>query len=444
MEEYAEEKGLSLSDIFRTIFSQKWLALIIAAVITVAGTVGMYFFGKAKAVYSTTFVMQFPGSEESPTTYTFPDGTHFHYSDIISEKNLETAKASSAAFAELDVKNMRLNGDVSIKRELLETAAGSQSYIANYTVTVKAGYFKNDDLARDFIVTLIDGPRKYLADMEIDYGSKLTAAKNALTYDDQLSFMQQQVDEIRSGYSSFIGSYGASFVVGNGKTLSECLANIDLFLSSNNISNLKAEVLLKHYIKSAEALDKYKNDYELKLREYNIKKETLDSLKNLTGSDPDNTSSIISGIGEFISLSNSVGQLKQDLEDLDNYIKLGVTDGADYENFASRVALLEAGIKQLTDEYKTVADIVYGKATTISYESANIVAVEGGYGLIMSGLISLVLGLVIAAVTAYIVGYLKSRKSSVAHVAEVRAYPAETPLQLQAAVTTDEQEKDGE
>ena len=167
--------------------------------------------------------------------------------------------------------------------------------------------------------------------MNIDYGSKLTAASNALTYDDQLNFLQAQVDELRAGYNNFVGAYGGSFVVGNGKTLNECLSNIDLFLKNNNISNLKAEVLLNHYIKSEEALNKYKNDRELKMRELKIKQFTLDSIKGLVGitpdTDPGTSSGVLMGISEYIALSNEVGQLKQDLEDLDNFINSGVTSG---------------------------------------------------------------------------------------------------------------------
>ena len=50
--EEKEEGGISIGDIFRTIFSQKWLALIITAVITVVGTVGIYFYGSTKVDYS--------------------------------------------------------------------------------------------------------------------------------------------------------------------------------------------------------------------------------------------------------------------------------------------------------------------------------------------------------------------------------------------------------
>lgn len=450
MEEYVEEKGVSLSDIFRTIFSQKWLALILAVAITVVGTLAMYFYGKTKTVYSATFVLQFPGSEESPTSYTYPDGTHFHFSDIISEDNLTAAKSSDSAFSSVDVKEMRKNGDITIKRELIETATGSNNYIANYTLSVKANYFNSGDSARDFIVELIANPRKYLAGMNIDYGSKLTAASNALTYDDQLNFLQAQVDELRAGYNNFVGAYGGSFVVGNGKTLNECLSNIDLFLKNNNISNLKAEVLLNHYIKSEEALNKYKNDRELKMRELKIKQFTLDSIKGLVGitpdTDPGTSSGVLMGISEYIALSNEVGQLKQDLEDLDNFINSGVTSGESFDAFASKINTLEAGIKQLTDEYKTVADIVYSKATTVSYENANIVEAEGGFGLVMSALICLVIGIVVAFIVAYIVGYNKSKKAATSPVREVRAYtapaPQETPLQLQAAVTTDEAEEE--
>ena len=48
-----EEKGISLADMFRMIFSQKWLALIIAAVITVVGVLGFtYVYNPRASVYT--------------------------------------------------------------------------------------------------------------------------------------------------------------------------------------------------------------------------------------------------------------------------------------------------------------------------------------------------------------------------------------------------------
>ena len=49
-------EGTTLGDIFRVIFSQKWLALILAAVLTAVCVVGLYFgYNKSKKYYSVSF-----------------------------------------------------------------------------------------------------------------------------------------------------------------------------------------------------------------------------------------------------------------------------------------------------------------------------------------------------------------------------------------------------
>ena len=73
--EIENEGGITIGQIFRTIFSQKWLALIIAAVITLAGTLGLYFLGKNDETYSVSFVLQLPNTGEATSSaYTYPDG----------------------------------------------------------------------------------------------------------------------------------------------------------------------------------------------------------------------------------------------------------------------------------------------------------------------------------------------------------------------------------
>ena len=72
-----EEGGISIGDIFRTILSCKWLALVIAAVITIGGAVGLYFYGASKQEYAVTFVMYMPGSGNSPVSEKFAFSVRF-------------------------------------------------------------------------------------------------------------------------------------------------------------------------------------------------------------------------------------------------------------------------------------------------------------------------------------------------------------------------------
>ena len=106
MENEKEEGGVTLGYVFRTIFSQKWLALLIAAVITVAGTLGLYFLGKTNEVYNVSFVTNLPGSQSSASYFEFPDGQTQHFTEAVSYENLEKVKESNAAFGDIDIKKM--------------------------------------------------------------------------------------------------------------------------------------------------------------------------------------------------------------------------------------------------------------------------------------------------------------------------------------------------
>ena len=381
--EEKEENGISIGDIFRTIFSQKWLALIIAFVITIAGTIGLYLMGKSSRVYSVTFVMTLPDSDLSPVDYDYPDGTPFNYVDIVSTESLETVKASSQDYENVDIEKMVQNGDISIIRVLEETAEGSKEYAANYKLTVKASYFGSEDIARSFMVGLTQIPGNYLKQMNINYDAYLTAASEALTYDTQLSYLQNQTNYIVGLYERFINSYNGSFVVENGKTLTAYRSEIDVFLSNGVFDRLKTEARDKHYIKSSDALSKYESELSDKERQLVREKAALENLLNIK-TENDNTdnknTSIVVDAAQIVAQTNTVERLKQDIQDLKDYRDKGTVS----ETFNASVKELETKISKFTEDYAGVAAVVYSTATSVSFADTNIVKAEGGRGLVMS------------------------------------------------------------
>ena len=237
MEEEIEngEGGITLGYIFRTVFSQKWLALIIAAVITVAGALGLYFMGKSGTVYSVSFVLQLPKTGEASTTsYTYPDGESFYFTDLISYENLMQV-ASRKDFEGIDVETMVKSNDISIIRSVdkLDEDSKDGVYDLNYTVKVKAKYFENEDKARSFIEAITAFPREYISQMNINYDQSLTSSKSAVTYDEQLTLLKNQAQYIQSKYGALIGAYGNEFVVGDGRTLGQCKNEVDAYVAKD-------------------------------------------------------------------------------------------------------------------------------------------------------------------------------------------------------------------
>ena len=440
MEEFEkEEGGITLGYIFRTIFSQKWLALIVAAVITIAGSLSIYFMGKGKREYSVAFVLQLPNTgDASSTSYTYPDGESFYFTDLISSENLR-AVASRDGFKNIDVENMVKNGDISIARTVDRVDEESKDgvYDLNYTIKVNAKYFEDEDEARDFIEALTVFPREHISSMNIDYDQSLTTSKTAITYSEQLSLLRSQAYYIQSKYGELIGAYGREFVVSNGKTLAQYKDEIDAYISQDLFTALIEHAEENSYVKSnAEAKLKYESElYSQKL----ALKRAQDTLKGLTEFQQDTSSTIIHD--EIISLNREIATLQQRIKILEDYIAAYDNENkvapAEYE---TEIAKVEAVVTGFTEGIKPVASYVYGKVTKINYLSTKVVKAEGGYGIIMSAGIGLVLGLVIAAVVAYIVGWNKQRKTATADSA--KAIPVYGDAQLQTAVTVDDEENE--
>lgn len=440
--EEREENGISLADIFRIIFSQKWLLLILTVVIAAASTVGVYLYGKSKLNYSVSFVLQLPNTSGSTsTTYYYPDGESFYFTDIISQSRLEDAAKENNL--NIDVKSLVAKNAISITRNVdkIDSDTKEGVYDLNYVLKVSAGFFTNEDDAAKFIQTLINYPQKYIATMDINYDKSLTTSKNAVTFGEQLNQLQNQVVYLRELYANLITGNGGEFTLKDGRTLTQCKDEIDTFLNKQLFLALSNKAQENGYIKSNNdeknllLSDLY--DYEKKLQ---VVTDTLNEFKQaISGS----TQSIV--YDKIIELNREIATLKQNKEItqryLDSYNDATKVAPADY---VAEVKALEDAVAKFTNDIKPVASYVYEKVTKVKYLNAKIVSSEGGFGLPMSGAVGVVLGLIVGMVTAYIVGKVKLSKVGVEKNASnlgttVSRY---SDAQLQIAVTSEEDKKD--
>lgn len=441
MEEEIENErgGVTLGYIFRTIFSQKWLALILATAITVVGALGIYFLGKGKREYSVSFVLQLPNTgDATSTSYTYPDGESFYYTDIISADNLKKVSALEE-FKDIDIDKMVKNSDITISRTVdkIDEESKDGVYDLNYTIKVKAKYFKDEDTARDFIETLAVIPREYIAAMNINYDQSLTSSKTALTYSEQLSLLKNQTVYIQSKYSQLVSAYGSEFLLSDGRTLAQCKDEVDTYINKDMFGALSLRAEENGYIKSNDNLSQEKIKYESD--KYYLQKaldeanDTLAKLKEFQSS-----GTII--YDEIISLNRQIATLEQQMKVVDNFLaSFADSSKVAPADFEAEVAKVEATVTKFTEEVKPVASYVYGRVTKINYLSSRVVEVEGGTSIIMSLVIGLVAGIVIAAIVAYIVGWSKQKKAEEVNVVPVPVY---TEAQLQIAAS-DESDNDG-
>ena len=435
-EEEIEEGGTTIVQIFRTIFSQKWLALIIAAAITIIGTLGLYFIGKRKEVYSVSFVLQLPNTGDASTTsYTYPDGESFYFTDLISADNLKVV-AERDGFKNIDVDDMVKKGDISIARTVdrVDDDSTDGVYDLNYTIKVKSKYFDDEDVARDFIEALIAFPREHISSMDIDYDQSLTTSKSAITYSEQLSLLKNQAIYIQSYYGMLISAHGSEFVVNNGKTLAQYKDELDAYILQDLFGALINNAEENGYVKSvSEAKLKYESDLYSNSLALERAERALEELKELQKS----TGSIVHD--EIVALSKEIAQLEQNRTILRRYIAAFDSESkiapAEYEK---EVAKVEAAVTGFTNGIQPVASYVYGRVTKVNYLSTKVIETEGGLGLGMAVVVSLIAGLIIAAIVAYIVGWNKLRKAVSLQIAA----PVYGEAQAQAAVT--DETKDSE
>lgn len=427
------EGGVSVSYIFRTIMSQKWIALIIAAVITVVGTVGLYFWGKRSEVYTASFVLQLPDSGEVTTTsYTYPDGESFYFTDLISSENLK-AVASRDEFKGIDVNKIVKEGDISISREIDRVDDSKEGvYDLNYTIKVKAKYFKSENVARAFIEALTVFPQEHISAMSIDYDDSLTSSRSKLTYEEQLSALKSQTLYIQSKYAELIESHGGEFVVEDGKTLASYKKVIDDYIKTDLFSSLTALANKNGYVKSREAQYKYESKLTEVEEQLNLAVSTRNELREFA-----KEGSVI--YDEIITISREIATLTQQQEYLKKYIESCEGQVEPPEDYTDEVERVESSVTGFTEGLKSVAPQVYGRVTKVIYLSPAIVVVEGGRGIVMSLALSLFAGIVLALVIAFIVGYCRQRVKP----ASVKAAPPaeETVASDEAAATAEKPDK---
>ena len=289
-----EEGGIALSDIFRIIFSQKWILITILIVLTIGGTLGIYY-GKntGSRVYEVSFTLELPktevkeepsasGTSTSAAVVYYPDGKPFYYTDMVSIQTLRNVKYSDKnkdKYKNIDIETMSTKGDISVSRSVSETAANSGAYEAIYSLRVKASYFPNSDIARDFVTSLTNTPIDYLSLMDINYNVSIDSARKAPDYVSEITQLIDQISYIIQRYEMFIEIYSDLSI--DGRTLRSYCQDVKSYLNNTaELDILRTEVRKNGYIKSEEL----KNRYEIELvkleRQYDIASFTLENLKN--------------------------------------------------------------------------------------------------------------------------------------------------------------------
>ena len=409
--EFYEEDGVSLGQIFKVMFLRWKLLLIITASVFIVGMLGtQLIYNRMKAYYSTSveYVNVINDDEE-----TFVNNSKFNYRDIIKLDNLKAIKSSDTKFDSINIEKLVDEEDISISKTINE-----QTKKSVYTVKVKGKYFNSSETAKEFLNKLLNSPVNELSKLVENANNKLylTGYDNSIDYESQIEALYDEISLIDSKYTKLLDIYVEAKVDDKdmasiqialqnkyGKTVDE-----DKKVSYKVIDDLKNELLKKNFVKDfdknknalineKEALEKQINDnndiikaLEDKIDLYNTKYSNLtnDAYTPIT-------TEITKLITENSKMNNQILVIQSQLDN----------NGGD----ATERAAFEAKLTALYNELKTEAnnyttnskDVVnlYAKAET----NGKALTSTGDLGIIISALLSLVAGLIIACIVNLII-----------------------------------------
>ncbi len=415
-----EEKSVTFGDIVRTIWSQKWLALILLVVITVAGTLIMKFaYGPSREYYESTFSINITTNEDGMLVY--PDGTLHNFRDLVSLSNLKAVKEVDEALYSFDVGEMRNSGGISISMN--KDDAG-----VTYTLRVKASYFKSSAEAASFISEIAESP---VRDIMIWVDGLSSAMEKNFA---EKSGNEQKLDYIKNQLNAISGRFSA--MKGISSIATEKVKNL-----TETASALTGELHQHYYEPSQKALENYKNIIKELEKELEVAKAVLNNLKGINvdaSSNPDST--IIIDGSQIAVYAEKVASLERQIGNYQAYIDNNPAGGTESEAskaFTVKLEKLLADAQELTKVYESD---YYKNTSFVSYEGAPI-RVTGGTGLTTALFLSFAAGFVASAVVAYIVGWAFNRKkTAAAKSATSEQVPSLQEMQAQAAATDEEKE----
>jgi hypothetical protein len=453
--EFYEEDGISLGQIFKVMFLRWKLLLIIAASIFVVGILGtQLIYNKMKTKYSSTIEYV---NVLGATDGTYINNSIFNYRDIIKLSNLNSIKNSNSDFASIDVEKIVNNEDITLTKKIDENLKTSF-----YTIQIKASYFKSSKQAKDFINAIFNIPVNELVSIyeTSDNKSYLTAYNDCTDYESQIEALYNELNLLDNKYTELLKNYPESSVNGKnisayqvlfqnkyGQVVEKIIDSNSNYTTTNNnnnstttetktnvnnnvtikykvIEDLKNELSAKKYVKDFEAnkasLLNRKASLEKQIEDNNIVIESLEDKivlyntgKNRNDSsyveDPNDLKISNNNNDAFTPLTTEISKLQKENAEISSEIAIIDTQIANNGGSTDEIITYEAKLSNLytslvvsANEYTNVSTTVVKNYSNVEYESKAIEA-SGGLGLIVSALLSLVAGLVVACVVNLII-----------------------------------------
>lgn len=412
-----DENGISILDLFKVMYGRK-LTILIATVLTVIVAVLAVTFGYNKS--NSTYVSNFSYNNSEINSGKYVDGSSFDYRALASLEVLNAVKATDSIYASIDVDKMYEKGDIDVQINYDKNDL-KDNYNVYYRIAIKKKYFKNEFLAKQFISALTEYPvnRTKTIAQNLNYNSNLTSFSKTTTYESKLLFLQAQLELLDESYASMVEQFGDNII--NDKKLSTYKNELDLYFEDNSIDTLKNELKSKCYVyitdDTINNLKTIKTNYLLEIANLEAQIKTIEAqIKRLLDAVKESNVSInqldLNVYNEkLLEINMEIADKKIELDYIEG--ELANAESTDETYLASKQKFenkLNAMFEQMT-EFTSVYKNNYNKAISnnvyVYYTNTAIIKEEQGFSVLVTVIISIFGGLIIAGVANLIIDHKK-------------------------------------
>lgn len=387
MENDMEERGVSISELWRIAKRKIWLIVLAALLFSAAAVLVFAIWINPQASdYKLEFMLTYPGVSSQK----YPDGTIFYYQDMISSEALLAAKESDLRFADVDVRSMGQEDKISIERD-------EDSYI----LSVQQSYFESRADATAFLRALARLPIETVKEKAAALDFSLNKSVfDSVSFEDKLNLLKSQKERILSKYDEWIAGYSEDYNV-SGKSLKNYRMEASVALGDAIFRELMEELETYGYV-SRELLE-VKIAELREEREMNQKK--IKEIQSMMDAAP-STAAVSSDYGE--GLAKIVAELIMRNVEIDREIAALTEENVD--TFEARLQSEYERMQNAALSIQEVAQVLYEQESRANFNTTNSLS-EGGTNVILVGVGMFILVFLIVGGIVCAVGLPKLRES---------------------------------
>lgn len=435
-----EEKGISISEIFKVIFKRVWWVVgVTAAVLIVFTCIMQFLYNPSNQKYTTSYDIRLPSfktNTDGTVIEEYPDGTQLKVSDSVLLENLQLIKNESllpedkrtGKFADIDIVKMVNDDDIELIRAIEKKE--DETYEYHNTVRIVKKYFKNKEQALAFVKAVaefpVDNAIKIVNSM--NYSERLARFDRYMTYEEKINALVEQKNYIINTYEGIKQLYGGEYVpagLNSEKDIDEYIRDLTDVFDARQQEAVRNTVSAKYYVwDTATYLENAQAKIDSLTVEIQDNENTIAALQEarkhllMTGGGIVATEAYEVRIAELTEENSKKNNEKLKTERTLDAIS-AYTDGegkAAKDAFDARLNEIRNQLEQSTQILRTVNIATYEEKAQVVYVN-NKVEVEGGLNIIIAAVIGALIGFVIVSIVILIIDFPKYKRQKLAEQA---------------------------